>query len=147
VLVTHGGRVKLVDFGIAKTTIQLARTRTGILRAVAYMSPEQALGESLDRRSDVFCIGILLWEMTTRALAVPAASPSSETLKAVVEQRCAAAVAGDRGLPQGARADRDEDAGAQARGPLGRPPASSARRSARSPSSAGSICGRPRSPR
>ena len=55
-LVTYDGGVKLVDFGIAKATTQLARTRTGTLKGkVAYMSPEQARGETLDRRSDVFC--------------------------------------------------------------------------------------------
>ncbi|HEY0476427.1 MAG TPA: protein kinase [Kofleriaceae bacterium] len=85
VLLTYGGRVKLVDFGIAKTSIQISRTRTGILKGkVAYMSPEQALGEALDRRSDVFCIGILLWEMTTGQWLYRRKS-ELESLKAVVE--------------------------------------------------------------
>ena len=85
VLLTHDGRVKLVDFGIAKTAFQVSRTRTGILKGkVAYMSPEQALGEALDRRSDVFCIGILLWEMTTGRLLYRRKS-ELETLKSVIE--------------------------------------------------------------
>ena len=85
VILTYGGRVKLVDFGIAKTSIQGSRTRTGILKGkVAYMSPEQAMGEALDRRSDVFCIGILLWEMTTGHWLYRRKS-ELETLKAVVE--------------------------------------------------------------
>jgi len=66
VFLTYGGNVKIVDFGVAKASTQLSRTRTGVLKGkVAYMSPEQASGQPLDRRSDVFCIGILLWEMTT----------------------------------------------------------------------------------
>ncbi|HEX3765202.1 MAG TPA: serine/threonine-protein kinase [Kofleriaceae bacterium] len=66
VFLTYGGTVKVVDFGVAKAATQLSRTRTGVLKGkVAYMSPEQATGQLLDRRSDVFCIGILLWEMTT----------------------------------------------------------------------------------
>ena len=82
---TYLGKVKVLDFGIAKTSSQLARTRTGILKGkVAYMSPEQAMGESIDRRSDVFCIGILLWEMTTGKWLYHRKS-ELETLKAVAE--------------------------------------------------------------
>jgi serine/threonine protein kinase len=66
VFLTYGGAVKVVDFGIAKASTQLSRTRTGVLKGkVAYMSPEQAMGRRVDRRSDLFCVGILLWEMTT----------------------------------------------------------------------------------
>jgi serine/threonine protein kinase len=66
VLVTFDGCVKLVDFGIAKAASRQVETRTGTLKGkLAYMSPEQCRGEPLDRRSDVFAIGILLYELTT----------------------------------------------------------------------------------
>jgi serine/threonine protein kinase len=85
VLITFNGGVKLLDFGIAKASGQMSRTRTGILKGkVAYMSPEQAMGDELDRRSDVFCVGILLWEMTTGQWLYRRKS-ELETLKAVVE--------------------------------------------------------------
>src|SRR5207253_4468310 len=65
VLVTWDGTVKLFDFGIAKSAGQTTHTRTGVLKGnVSYMSPEQCVGETVDRRSDVFSLGILLWEMT-----------------------------------------------------------------------------------
>jgi serine/threonine-protein kinase len=59
--------VKLVDFGVAKSRVQLAdQTRAGSIKGkIAYMSPEQALGQSLDARSDVFAIGTTLYELTT----------------------------------------------------------------------------------
>ncbi|HET6281318.1 MAG TPA: serine/threonine-protein kinase, partial [Polyangia bacterium] len=66
VLVSFDGGVKVVDFGIAKATSQWARTRTGSIKGkIACMSPEQCRGEALDRRSDVFAVGILLYELTT----------------------------------------------------------------------------------
>jgi serine/threonine protein kinase len=66
VLVTYDGAVKMVDFGIAKATSHRAETRVGTLKGkIAYMSPEQCRGEGLDRRADVFSIGILLYEFTT----------------------------------------------------------------------------------
>jgi len=85
VVLTYNGRVKLVDFGIAKASTQGSRTRTGIVKGkVAYMSPEQAMGDELDRRSDVFCIGIMLWEMTTGRRLYRRKS-ELESLKALVE--------------------------------------------------------------
>jgi len=65
VLVSYQGSVKLVDFGVAKAASVISETREGVVKGkYGYMSPEQCLGEALDRRSDVFSVGILLWEMT-----------------------------------------------------------------------------------
>jgi serine/threonine-protein kinase len=64
VLVTYDGQIKIVDFGIAKAANKVSHTRTGtVMGKAAYMSPEQCLGKELDRRSDVFSVGILLHEL------------------------------------------------------------------------------------
>jgi serine/threonine-protein kinase len=66
VFVTYDGHAKLVDFGIAKATSRSSHTADGIVKGkVAYMSPEQARGEALDRRSDLFAVGVMLWEAAT----------------------------------------------------------------------------------
>ncbi|MBI3608788.1 MAG: protein kinase [Nitrospirae bacterium] len=66
ILVSYEGEVKLVDFGIAKAAGTGQETRTGILKGkLAYMSPEQAGGRMIDRRSDVFSLGIVLYELLT----------------------------------------------------------------------------------
>jgi hypothetical protein len=66
IIVTYDGATKLLDFGVAKTTASTVKTRTGALKGkVAYMSPEQARGAPVDRRSDIFALGIVLWEMVT----------------------------------------------------------------------------------
>ena len=63
VLVSYEGEVKLIDFGIAKAAVRSSRTQHGILKGkFGYMSPEQVRGLPLDRRSDLFAIGTLLWE-------------------------------------------------------------------------------------
>lgn len=65
-LVGMDGRVKVVDFGIAKATGRRSSTRTGQLRGkLAYMSPEQASGGSIDHRTDLFALGAVLWELLT----------------------------------------------------------------------------------
>lgn len=67
ILIAIDGRIKLADFGIAKAIDRLSeRTRTGHLKGkFGYMSPEQVLGSGADRRSDVFSLGIVLYELTT----------------------------------------------------------------------------------
>src|SRR5262249_62393703 len=66
ILVSYDGAVKLVDFGVAKAATSTVKTRTGTLKGkISYMSPEQAKGASIDRRSDIFSLGIVLWEMIT----------------------------------------------------------------------------------
>ncbi|MBA2540210.1 MAG: serine/threonine protein kinase, partial [Deltaproteobacteria bacterium] len=66
ILVSYDGAVKLVDFGIARAESRTReKTRTGMLKGkVPYMSPEQCRGQVLDRRSDLFSLGIVLYELT-----------------------------------------------------------------------------------
>jgi serine/threonine protein kinase len=64
ILLSFDGTVKVADFGVAKARDQAVRTRTGVLKGkFGYMSPEQASGKPLDRRSDVFSLGVVLWEL------------------------------------------------------------------------------------
>ena len=68
VLVSYDGAVKVSDFGIAKWALQRTRTQEGTLKGkFAYMSPEQCRGRAVDRRSDVFALGTILYELTTGA--------------------------------------------------------------------------------
>ena len=64
IMVCSEGQVKLLDFGIAKARGANSRTRTGTVKGKnAYMSPEQILGKGLDRRSDVFALAVVMYEM------------------------------------------------------------------------------------
>lgn len=64
--VTYDGVTKVVDFGIAKFASRISHTRAGTLKGkLAYMSPEQVRGETIDRRTDIFALGVVLWELTT----------------------------------------------------------------------------------
>ncbi len=64
ILVHRNGSAKVVDFGIAKAANSSSQTRTGTLKGkVAYMPPEQLRGEPLDRRTDVFALGVVLYEL------------------------------------------------------------------------------------
>ena len=64
VLITRYGEVKIVDFGLAKANSQLERSEPGIIKGkFSYLSPEAALGQPVDHRTDIFAVGIILWEM------------------------------------------------------------------------------------
>jgi serine/threonine protein kinase len=66
VFVTYDGQVKLMDFGIAKTVQASHSTNTGVIKGkISYMAPEQALGEPVDARTDIFAVGVMLWEAIT----------------------------------------------------------------------------------
>ncbi len=65
ILVTFDGLTKLIDFGVAKSARQARLTETLLTGKLSYMSPEQLRGEPLDGRSDIFSLGIVLWETST----------------------------------------------------------------------------------
>ena len=68
VLISYDGDVKLIDFGVAKARARLTQTEAGFTKGkLSYMSPEQARGEELDGRSDLFSVGIILHEVTTNS--------------------------------------------------------------------------------
>ena len=84
-LVSNDGQVKLVDFGIAKAANQVARTRHGVIKGkYSYMSPEQVRSKPLDGRSDLFAVGILMYEALTAHRPFKRAT-TVETLKAVIQ--------------------------------------------------------------
>lgn len=66
IMVVRDGHVKITDFGIARMASSAVRTQTGmVLGSPKYMSPEQVMGKPIDRRSDIFSLGVMLYEMLT----------------------------------------------------------------------------------
>src|SRR4051812_20966147 len=77
VLLSYAGEVKLTDFGLASSTLKLEKTAPGIIYGkVSYMSPEQARGEPLDGRTDLYAAGIILWELLTGRQLFPSGKPA-----------------------------------------------------------------------
>ncbi|WP_268751034.1 Stk1 family PASTA domain-containing Ser/Thr kinase [Curtobacterium oceanosedimentum] len=92
VMVTHGGQVKVMDFGIARaitdTSATVAQT-TSILGTASYFSPEQARGETVDARTDLYSTGVLLFELLTGRPPFVGDSPVAVAYQHVSEQPAA----------------------------------------------------------
>ncbi|HVK67892.1 MAG TPA: protein kinase [Polyangium sp.] len=102
--VTYDGYTKVVDFGIAKVADRLASTRAGTLKGkLAYMSPEQVRGADVDRTTDIFALGVVLWELTTnqRLFRMDTDLDTLEKVQACVVPLPSTIV---RGYPQGLEA-------------------------------------------
>lgn len=85
IMMSYDGAVKIVDFGIAKAKDRVDETRSGVIKGkFGYMSPEQANGESVDHRTDIFSTGIILWELLT-GKRLFAAENDMATLKLIQE--------------------------------------------------------------
>ncbi|MFY0582532.1 protein kinase domain-containing protein [Cystobacter fuscus] len=78
IMVTYEGVTKLLDFGIAKSLMEVSRTQVGMVKGTSgYMSPEQILGQPLDARSDLFSLGVVLHECLTGARLFPGKAPAA----------------------------------------------------------------------
>lgn len=97
ILVSYQGQTKIVDFGIARIQDEL-REESGILPGKAsYMSPEQVRGEGADYRSDIFSLGIILYEITVGERLFR--GPASEVMKRIVEENITPPTAVRRDYP------------------------------------------------
>ena len=82
ILLTNSGEVKVADFGIARATSAAALTQTGhVLGSVHYMSPEQAMGTYVDARSDLYSLGVVLYEILTGEQPFKAEVPMGVAMK------------------------------------------------------------------
>ncbi|MBI2894523.1 MAG: serine/threonine protein kinase [Deltaproteobacteria bacterium] len=100
IFLTYGGEVKVLDFGIAHVANRMTRTEAGQMKGkFTYMSPEQCRGQPLDRRSDVFGLGIVLFELLTcrRLFARPS---EMLVLEAICKEPVPAPSRIVRGLPE-----------------------------------------------
>lgn len=84
VLISYDGYVKLIDFGVAWARNKLAHTESGALKGkIGYISPEQILGQDVDRRSDIFSVGVLLYIMATLTHPFPGKSDAERLNKII----------------------------------------------------------------
>ncbi|NLG24383.1 MAG: protein kinase [Clostridiales bacterium] len=87
ILVTHGNDIKVADFGIARTTDQVTMTGRldSVFGSVHYFSPEQASGQVADEKSDLYSVGVVLYEMATGRVPFDGESPVSVAYKHINE--------------------------------------------------------------
>jgi serine/threonine-protein kinase len=116
IMLSFEGEVKIVDFGIAKAESQMETTRAGTIKGkFGYMSPEQADGQTVDLRTDIFSLGIVLWELLTndrlfqsnsdagtlrkiRECQIPPLRKLNPAVPPELERICNKALAKDKGL-------------------------------------------------
>jgi serine/threonine protein kinase len=85
-MVSYEGNVKILDFGVAKAADRGVETKSGTVKGkISYLSPEQCRGERVDRRSDLFSLGIVMWEMLAGARLYRRAS-DFENMTAIVHE-------------------------------------------------------------
>ena len=85
-MVGYEGGVKVVDFGVAKAADRMQETKSGTVKGkISYLSPEQCRGHAIDRRSDLFSLGICFWEMLTTERLYRRAS-DFENMTAIVNE-------------------------------------------------------------
>ncbi len=83
---TYDGEIKLMDFGVAKFALGRTQTEAGMIKGkLGYMAPEQARGQPLDRRADVFAAGILLWELVAQRRLLRADSDAATLQRLLFE--------------------------------------------------------------
>jgi serine/threonine-protein kinase len=87
ILVGVDGSSRITDFGVARAASRLTTTKSGQLKGkLSYMAPEQARGKGIDRRADVFAMGIVLWELLARKRLFKGDAGEAETLNKVMNE-------------------------------------------------------------
>jgi eukaryotic-like serine/threonine-protein kinase len=83
IFLTYTGEVKLIDFGLARARVRLSKSAEGVVKGkIPYLAPEQAFGQPIDRRIDIYALGTTLWELSTMRRLFKRES-DIDTLKAI----------------------------------------------------------------